>query len=176
MKKLQKRLVGFAFIILSILIVSVSAYVFETATQTVTQTVKDDATITIKNSALGNINEGETIAYTKTEVSELGDAISIVTTSAESNVYLHLDSDIDSLSSYYSTYNIVVKFGTVVGSTYSVGDTACTLSLGSPDYSSINLNAAGTWTFDFEITTTATQVSSDQATTVTIVTTAESTA
>ena len=73
--RMKKRFTGLAFIALSILIVSVSAYVFESATQTVTQTVRDVAEITIQNSALGDISEGETISYTETEVSELGDAI-----------------------------------------------------------------------------------------------------
>lgn len=82
----------------------------------------------------------------------------------------------DALTTYYDTYNIVVKFATVPGgSSYSSGQTACTLSLASPDYSSIDLDVAGSWTFNFEITTTAKSVSSDQATTVTINVSAEST-
>ena len=167
------RFSGLLLIMLSITIVGVSAYVFEQASQTVTQTIVDIATITLKNSALGNLNEGETQTYTQATVANLGDTISLTTTTA--NVYLHSNSDLDSVSGY-STYNIVVKFSQVVGATYSVGDTACTLSIGSPDYSSIDLDAAGTWAFDFEITTTASSVSSDTPSTVTIIVSAESTA
>jgi VCBS repeat-containing protein len=49
------------------------------------------------------------------------------------------------------------------------------MTLASPDYAAINLDAAGSWTFDFEVTTTAKSVSADQPTTATIVVTAEST-
>jgi len=159
---------------MSFTIASVSAYVYESAQQTITQTIKEVATLTLKNSALGNIEEGETKSYTKNEVADLGNAISVVTTKA--NVYLHLVSDVDSLNSYYSTYNIVVRFATVpAGSVlHSVGDVACTLTLGSPSYSSIDLDAAGSWIFDFEITTTAQSVDADQATTVTITVSAQS--
>ena len=160
---------------MSFTIASVSAFVYESAQMTVTQTIKEIANITLQNSALGDIEEGETKSYTKNEVPALGDAISVVTTKAL--VYLHLDSDVDSLNALYSTYDIVVKFATVPGgSTHSIGDTACTLTLGSPDYSSINLDVAGSWTFDFEITTTAQSVNADQPTTVTIIVSAESTA
>ena len=172
MKK-GRRFSGLLLIMLSITIVGVSAYVYEQATQTITQTIIDIATITLKNSALGNLNEGDSQTYTNATVPNLGDAISLTTTTA--NVYLHLDSDLDALSSY-STYDIVVKFSQVVGATYSVGDTATTLTIGSPDYSSIDLDAAGTWAFDFEITTTAPSVSSDTPSTVTIIVGAESTA
>ena len=157
---------------LSITIVGVSAYVYEQASQTITQTIIDIATITLKNSALGNLNEGETQTYTNVTIPNLGDAISLTTTTA--NVYLHLNSDLDLVSSY-SNYTIEVKFSQVVGATYSAGDTACVLNIGSPNYSSIDLDAAGTWAFDFEITTTAPSVSSDTPSTVTITVSAEST-
>jgi len=164
---------GILLIALSFSIAGVSAYVYQQASQTITQTIVEVATITLKNSALGNINEGETKSYTKAEVANLGDAITLTTTAA--NAYLHLDSDLDSVTDY-SAYSIVVKFSQVVGSTYSVGDTACTLSTGSPDYSSVDLDAAGTWAFDLEISTTAGSVDSDVPATVTIIVTAESTA
>lgn len=152
----------------------VFAYVYQTAQQTVTQTVKEIATLTLQNSALGNIEEGETKTYNKTGISSLGNIINITTTKA--NVYLHLNSDVDSLSTYYSTYNVTAKFATVPGgSSHSIGDTACTLTLASPDYSSIDLDVSGTWRFDFEIVTTAESVGSDQQTTATITVTAEST-
>ena len=175
MKKTRRTLIGIAFLLLSFSIISVSAFVYEQAQQTITQTIKEIANITLQNSALGDIEEGETKSYTKAQVASLGDAISVVTTKA--NVYMHLDSDVNLLSSYYSTYSIVVKFATVpIGSSYTSGNTACTLTLASPDFSSLDLDVAGSWTFDFEITTTAQSVSVDQGTNVTITVSAESTA
>lgn len=175
----KKSLIGALFLLLSLSIPVVSAFVYESAQQTVTQTIVEVATITLQNSALGNLDEGETKTYTKiggggdVELASLGDAISLTTTKA--SVYLHLDSDLDSLTDY-ATYNIVVKFSAVEGTTYSVGETACTLNLTSPDHSSVNLDVAGTWAFDFELTTTANSVNANSPTTVTIVVTAESTA
>lgn len=157
---------------LSVSIVGVSAYIYQQATQTITQTIVEIATITLKNSDLGNINEGEPKTYTETDIPSLGDAITITTTAAD--VYLHLDSDLDSLTDY-SVYSVTVKFSQVVGATYSVGDTACALTLASPDYSSILLDAAGTWAFDFEVSTTPSSVDVDTSTTVTIIVSAQST-
>jgi hypothetical protein len=154
----------------------VSAFVYEQAQQMLTQTIKEIATLTLQNSSLGNIEEGETKSYTKVEVTGLGNAISVSTTKV--NVYLHLDSDIDLLSEYYSTYNVTVKVASVPGGSviHSVGDIACVLWLSSPDYNSINLDAVGSWAFDFEITTTTKSVSTDQSTIATIKVSAESTA
>ena len=171
---MKKKILGVFFILLSILIVFVSAFVYETAQQTVTQTVTNIATLTLSNAALGTIEEGETKSYTKVDVTELGAAISITTTKA--GVYLHLNSDIDSLSTYYTTYTITVKFITVPGgSSHAVDDTACTMTIVSPDPAAVTLDVAGSWVFDFEVTTTADSVSADQPTTATIVVTAEST-
>lgn len=172
---MNKKIVGVFFILLSILIVFVSAFIYETATQTVTQTITNIATLTLKNSALGTIEEGETKSYTNVTVADLGAAISITTTKA--NVYLYLNSTIDSLSAYYTTYDVTVKFATVPeGSVlHTSGDTAATITIASPDPAAIDLDAAGSWTFDFEVTTTAKSVSADQPTTATIVVTAEST-
>jgi hypothetical protein len=171
---LKKRLVGIAFVLLSVVIVSVSAFVYETAQNTVSQTIKNIATLTLQNSALGNIEEGSTNFYTKSNASSLGNIVNVTTT--KDNVYLHFNSNIDLLSTYYTTYTITVKFAAVgAGSSYSVGSTACTMTLASPDPTAVTLDKAGTWRFDFEITTTAKSVSSDQATSVTIVVTAEST-
>ncbi|RLI38449.1 hypothetical protein DRO66_01575 [Candidatus Bathyarchaeota archaeon] len=134
--------------------------------------------MTLQNSALGNLEEGETKTYTRTggvgdvESAELGDAVSI--TSTKANIYLHFDSDLDSLTDH-AEYTITVKFSQVQGSTYSVEDTACTLSLASRDYSSVDLDAAEVWKFDYEITTTVPSVDADILTTVTITVTAEST-
>lgn len=170
---MRNRLAGIAFILLAALVVTVSAFVYDSAQQTVGQTITNVATITLKNSALGDIYEGETKSYTKTGVAELGSAISLTT--AKTDVYLHLDSDVDSLDTYYTDYTITVKFITVPGgSSHSVGQTAATMSIAAPDPSAITLDAAGSWAFDFEISTTADAVSSDQATTVTIDVTAES--
>jgi hypothetical protein len=169
-----KKALGALFVLLSIIIVTVSALVYESAQQTVTQTVLDIATISLNTAALGNIEEGATTSYTKTEVAALGNAISITT--GKANVYLHLNSDLDSLSTYYTTYTITVKYATVPGgSSHSVGQTAETMTIASPDPAAVTLDVAGSWTFDFEITTTANQVSSNQATTATIDVTAEST-
>jgi len=160
---------------IALLIGVVSAYVYETATQTVTQTIENIATVALKSSALGTIEEGQTKTLTKSDVANLGAAISLTTT--KSSVYMHLtSSDLASLSTYYSTYNIVAKVITKpAGGVHTVGETVATLSLASPTSSAINLDATGAWAFDFEVTMTAKSVSSDQPTIVTIVATAEST-
>jgi hypothetical protein len=175
--ELRKKLFGVFLILLSMVIVSASAFVYETAQHTVTQTIKDIATLTLQNSALGNIEEGATNFYTKSNASSLGNIVTLTTT--KDNVYLHFNSDLDSnssLSTYYATYTITVKFAAVgSGSSHSVDEVACTMALGSSDPSAVTLDKLGTWAFDFEISTTAKQVSSDTGTTVTIVVTAEST-
>ncbi len=169
----KARMMGLLFITLWFSVVTVSAYVFQQSQMTVTQTVKEIATITLQNSALGNINEGQGISYTKNEVPTLGNAIEIVTTTT--NVYMHLNSDLDSQDDY-STYTITVKFITVPGgSAHNVGDTACTMTKAIPDPAGVTLDVSGTWGFDFEVTTVANSVNSDTPTTVTIVVTAEST-
>ena len=168
------RFIGFMLVLFCMLIVSVSAFVYEQASNTVTQTIVEVANITLDQGTLGSISEGQTILYTATNTSSLDDIISITTTQA--NVYLHFDTDLDSQSSNYATYQIVVKAGTVQGSTINTGATVATLTLASPDTSlGVDLDTAGAWTFDFEITTTAESVSSDQATTVNIIVSAEST-
>jgi len=169
----MKKIAGFAFVLLSVVIMSVSAIVYESAQQTASQTIIDVATISLKNFALGNLEEGETKIYTKAEVPNLGGAISVSTTKA--NVYLHLNSDIQTLDTLYTTYTLTVKYATVPsGSTHSNGETAATLTIASPDFGSTTLDAAGLWVFDFELETTAKLVSSDQSATATIVVTAES--
>jgi hypothetical protein len=55
-----------------------------------------------------------------------------------------------------------------------VGDTAYVFILGAPDSSSVNLDVAGSYAFDFKIAMTAKSVDSDQATSLTITLTAES--
>jgi len=156
-------------------VIVVTAYVYEQATMSVDLTVVEVATITLKSSDLGTINEGESKTITDVTVANLGDAISITTTTGTS-VYLHLDSDLESVSSALSTYDIDVVYATIPGGgTGTVGNAACTLTKASPDYSSITLDAAGTWTFDLEIDLVAGSVSSDDVTQVDIIVTAEST-
>ena len=170
---MKKRVISFAFILMSIVIAVASAYVYETAQHTITQTVQNIATLTLQNSALGNIEEGQTISYTKATVSSLGNIVNLTTT--KDNVYLHFDTDVNTLSTYYTTYSITVKYAAVgSGSTHTVGETAATMTLASPDPTAVTLDVDGAWRFDFELTTTAKSVSADQATTVTVVVTAES--
>jgi hypothetical protein len=171
---MKKRLVGLALVLLSLAVVGASAYVYETGTIAVTQTVKNIATLTVQNSALGNIEEGQTIGYAKGNMSSLGSILNLTTT--KDNVYLHFNSDVDSLSAYYSTYTITVKYAAVgATSSHNVGDVACTMTLAAPDPTGVTLDKTGAWRLDFEISTTAKSVSADQATSVTIVVTAEST-
>ena len=168
----SSKLSGIAFLIFSLMVAGVSAYVYQEATMTVTQNIVEVATFTLKNSALGDINEGETIIYTSTEIANLGAAITITTTTQP--VYLHFDSDIDALSGSYSAYDINVIYDTVPGGGSGSGS-ACVLSLASPDYSSITLDAVGTWIFDLSVETTADSVDADTPTTVSIIVGAEST-
>jgi len=171
---MNKKITGLTLILLSTMIMTVSAFVYEQSQQTVGQTIVNVATLTLKNSALGNIEEGETKTYTKADVADLEAAVSVTTTKA--NVYLHFDSDIQNLNTNYNTYSVTVKYITVpVGSTHSVGQTAATMTIAAPDPAAVTLDVAGTWIFDFEITTTAKSVSTNQASTATVVVTAEST-
>lgn len=171
---MKARSLGIVFILLSLGIVSVSAFVYQQSSLTVTNTIKEIAALTLQNSALGNIEEGQTLLYTPTNQSDLNQIINVTTT--KDNVYLHFDSDLDLMSGNYTTYNIVVKIDTAPGtSSHNPGDTVCTLSIGTPDHSSVTLDKTGDYKFDFEITTTAQSVDSDQNTTVTITVSAEST-
>jgi hypothetical protein len=172
MMTIGKKAIGIALIILSLLVGVVSAYVYETGTISVTQTVKNIATLTVQNSALGNIEEGQTIAYTKATVSSLGNILDLTTT--KTGVVIHFDSNINLLSTYFSTYTITVKYAVALNG-HSIGDVLTTMTIASPDPTGVTLTAAGAYQFDFEITTTALSVSSDQATSVTVVVTAEST-
>src|SRR4030067_200064 len=139
---MNKKIAGIVFVLLSVMIATVSAFVYEQAQQTVGQTVVNVATLTLKNSALGNLEEGETKSYTKADVANLGAAISITTTKA--NVYLHLNSDIDALTTYYTTYTVTVKYITVpTGQEALIGQTAATITIASPDPSELTLPAAG---------------------------------
>jgi len=169
MIKKGSKISGLLILILSLTVAGVSAYVYQQATLTVTQNIVEIASFTVQNSDLGDINEGQTLVYTFAEVPALEEAITVVTTT--SPVYLHFDSDVDSLFGSYSTYDINVIYNSNPSSTTG---TACTLTLGSPDYSSVTLDAAGTWVFDLSITTTADSVDADTPTTVTLTVGAES--
>ena len=69
-----------------------------------------------------------------------------------------------------------MKYAVVgAGSTHNVGDIAYTMTIATPDPTEVTLDKLGAWQFDFEITTTAKSVTTDQLNTVTIVVTAEST-
>jgi hypothetical protein len=170
--KKGSRTAGVVLIIFSLTVIGVSAYVYQQATMTLTQTIVEIATLTLKNSDLGTINEGESLTITSAEVANLGDAISITVTSQP--VYLHFDSDVDSQSGSYSLYNINVDYASVPPGGTGSG-TAFTLGIGAPDYSSITLDATGTWTFDLVISQTASSVDADTPTTVSIIVSAEST-
>jgi hypothetical protein len=160
-------------ILLASIIAVASAWVYEMSQNNVTQTVKDIASLTLQNAALGDIEEGETKSITKATQASLGNIVS--TTTTKDNVYLHFNSDADALTSAFSAYTITVKYVAVgAGSSHNVGDVACTMTIASPDPATVTLDKAGTWTFDFEVSMTAKSVSSDQATTTTIVVSAES--
>lgn len=171
---MKKKIAGIAFVLLSIAIMSVSAYVYESGQQTVSSTVINIVTLNLKNSALGNVEEGQTFSYDKNNMTNFGAAISLTT--AKPLVYLHLDSDIQNLNASYATYTLTVRYITVPGgSARSVGGTAATLTILAPDPAPISLDLAGSWAFDFELTATAKSVTLDQTATATIVVTAEST-
>ena len=163
---------GLLYLIFGLMVAGVSAYVYQQATMTVSQNIVEIATIVVVSSDLGDINEGETLTYTSIEEPSLGSAVTITTTTQP--VYLYFDSDVDSLSGSYSTYDITVQYNTVPPGGTGSGD-ACTMTLGSPLSAPVTLDAIGTWVFDLEITTTAESVDVDTPTTVTIVVSAEST-
>ena len=172
MIKKSSRYSGLVLILFSLLVAGVSAYVYQQATMTVTQNIVEIATIEVENSDLGDINEGQTLTYTSTEVPALGAAVTITVT--DQPVYLYFDSDVDSLSGYYSTYDITVVYNTVPAGGTGSGD-ACIMTLSSPLSEPVTLDAVGTWVFDLEIETTALSVDANTPTTVTIVVSAEST-
>ena len=169
-------MVGTLLIIISMVIISVSAFVYQQASNTVTQTIVEVANITLTQGVLGNIDEGQTILYTASNTSSLNEIVSITTSKA--NVYLHFDTDLNTQSGNYTTFQIVVKVGDTVplASSNSTGDTTATLTIANPDTTSgVVLDEAGAWTFDFEITTTTRSITIDQAVTVSITVLAEST-
>jgi hypothetical protein len=172
MIKSAGRMSGLMLMALCITVASVSAYVYQQSQLSITQNIKEISTFSLTSSALGDIDEGQTIAYTKTDVAQLGDAIVITTT--KSPVYLHISTNLAAQATNYQTYEIVVKYETVPnGGTGVSGDSVFTLSISNPT-NTVTLDAAGTWKFDLEVTTTAKSVNADTPTTVTLTTTAES--
>jgi hypothetical protein len=167
----KRRAIGLSMLIIALLIGVVSAYVYETGTITVTQTIKNIATLTVQNSALGNIEEGQTITLTKGTVSSLGNAVSLTTTKA--SVVLHFASNLNTLNTYFSAYTVTVKYANAVNG-HAVGDVLTTISIATPNPTGVTLAAIAAYQFDFEITATALSVSSDQVTSATITVTAES--
>jgi len=158
--------------LLSFIIILVSAFVYEQQSQTTTQTITEVASITLGDAVLGPIEEGETILYTATNTSALNQILTVTTTKA--SVFLHFDTNLDGQSGNYTTYQIDVMVDTQPGSDLS--DPVATLTIASPDTTAgIDLVTAGTYIFDFQVTTTAQQVSSDRPTTVNITVSAEST-
>ena len=169
-KKVTK--IGVLFLLFCFMVTSVSAYVYQHSTFSETQNNKEIAPITLKNSDLGYINEGETKVYTSLEIPSLGEAITITTTSTP--VYLHFDSNIELLSSSYSTYNIDVLYNQVppLGTGSGI---ACSMRIATPDPSAITLDAVGTWVFDLSLKTTVNSIDSNTPITVQIIISTEST-
>ena len=127
----------------------------------------------LSSQSLGSLREGETRTLTKDELPSLGDAIQVSVSDSVSAVNLNLDSNMDDVSDYYHLYDVVVRFSQIVGGSYSVGEVACTLSIGSEDYSSVELDGSGVWMFDLEVSTTAKSVNEDTPTVVTLIISAE---
>lgn len=168
----MKKIAGLTLIALSCVIVFVSALVYEQQSQTTTQTITEVASLTLGNAALGNIEEGDTILYTPANTSAVNNILTVTT--GKANVFLHFDTNLDSQSANYATYKIDVIVDTAPG---SLSGTVVTLTIANPDTTiGLNLDTAGTYIFDFQVTTTAQQVSSNTPTTVNIIVSAESTA
>jgi hypothetical protein len=164
-------LAGFALILLSLSVVVVSGFVYGMNQHMAYQTTVI-AKLNIESSALGNIEEGQTKTFDKFTIPDLGSAATLVTT--KDHVCLLFESNAGSLNSSFSEYTISIKFASVgSGSRYCVGDIANTINLTSPAIM-VTLDKAGVWGFDLEIITTAKSVSSDQATSVTVKVTVES--
>jgi len=144
-----KKIAGLLLILLSVTIVLVSAFVYSQDSQTTT----------------------ETILYTPTNTSALDQILTVTT--GKANVYLHIDTDLDILTNYVN-FTIEVLVDTQPGS--SLSDPVAVLTMASPDTSAgIDLDTAGSYKFDFRITTTADLVSSNSDEEVNIAVSAEST-
>ena len=167
-----RKIAGLMLMLLSFLIILVSAFVYDQASQTTIQTITDVGSLSISNAALGNIEEGETIVYTPTNTSAVNNILTVNT--GKPHVYLHIDTDLDNQSGNYTTYEIKVIVDTAPG---SLSGTVATLTIADPDTTTgIDLDTSGTYIFDFQVTTTAQLVSSDRPTAVHIAVSAESSA
>ena len=168
---MKRSLTGITLIAMSLMILVVSAFVYDQASQTTTQTVVNVASISLGNAALGNINEGETILYTTANTSALDNILDITT--AATNVYLYFDSDLEGQTTNYDTYQIEVIVSSAPGGS-SLSGTIATLTMAAPDTATgITLDVIGNYVLDFQVTTTAQAVSSNQDTTVNITVTIE---
>jgi len=159
---MKKKFAGIAFVLLSIAIMSVSAYVYEQGTLTVNQKVVDVVTLNLRTPlGLADLEEGQVGTYNEAGV--------ITLETKKANVVLRLDSNIEgfaasSSASPYAAYSIVVS--------YSGG--SVTLTPSSPD-ATFALGSPQLYTFDLAITATAKSgLGSDVPTGATIVVTAES--
>jgi hypothetical protein len=119
-KKINRtKIQGVFFILLSLLIVTVSALVYESALQTVSQTIQDVAgSFTVTSPALGTIDELDTRSYTKGEVAALGNAISITT--AKDNVYLHFNATFCRRDSRHNDHRISRLWSYQFGQSWSM--------------------------------------------------------
>ena len=168
---MKRSFTGITLIAMSLMILVVSAFVYDQASQTTTQTVVNVASISLGNAALGNINEGETILYTPANTSALDNILDITT--AATNVYLYFDSDLEGQTTNYDTYQIEVIVSSAPGGS-SLSGTIATLTMAAPDTATgITLDVIGNYVLDFQVTTTAQAVSSNQDTTVNITVTIE---
>ena len=160
MKEKRMILINIPLLILgSILIASVSAFIIFQPSNTFT--------IKMNQGILGNILEGQTINYDPVNTPSLNDVIFIKTT--QPNVYLYFDTNLHIQSNNYATYQIIIKAGDTIPfeSEHRSGDVIAILTLEKPDaISKVVLDVAGEWTFDFDITTTAKSVNSNQSITV----------
>ena len=158
-EKLIFRLIGGILLLFCISIFSVSAFVSEKQSNSVS--------IELNQAILGNIMEGQTVYYTPRNSSSLDQILFIRT--VQNNVSLYFDTDLELQNDNYAIYQIVVRVGNTIpyGSNFVPNDIITILSLANPDSVSLTkLDVAGEWTFNFEIINTAKSVTSNQDTSV----------
>jgi hypothetical protein len=148
------------------MISSVSSYYYHKTLVAANQNSAGIVSIDLNTVELGPINEGDRKTYTKNTVPSLGECVKVNV--LKQPVYLLFDSNLDSLSTYYSTFIVKVRFTQVQGSTYSEGDIAIVMTINSPDPVAVPLDSTGLWKFDFEIITSANSVNSDTNPSITI--------
>ena len=164
---------GIATILLGIIISGASAYIYQQKSFAASQNIVEIVSITLQSLNLGDINEGQTIIYTKSEAPILGEAVSVTTTTAP--VYLHFTSNLDSVDDYYETFNINIIYDSTPHGGSGSG-TAGTLSITSHDLTTpVILDVPGTWVFDLSVETTANPVDVNTQLTVSILVEAKNT-